>query len=211
MIVDPRSVATREIPRPLAEKLTAAASSFGETFENVKMQDIAAVSGIPRATLYYYFPGKDDVLGFLLRSMLDDLRISVAAAIEAARGGLRDRLAAVVGAQLAHLATNPGTGRLLLANLGRAGRLPAIAAGVDQGFHAPVRRLLEEGVADGSIRELDVEVVSSSLYGATTLVGLRALRVGGRIDIDRLAGAIVDMFWSGIAPNTSMPTPRGTR
>jgi TetR/AcrR family transcriptional regulator len=200
MSVAARSVATREIPAPLAEKLTAAASSFGEAFEEARMHDIAEASGIPRATLYYYFPGKDEVLAFLLRSMLDDLRISVAAAIEAADGGIDAGLAAVVRAQLAHLAANPGTGRLLLANLGKAGRLPAIAAGVDEGFHAPVRRLLSGGIADGSLRELDVEVASSSLYGAVTIVGLRALRLEGRIDVDRLGAAIFDMFWLGIAP-----------
>jgi TetR/AcrR family transcriptional regulator len=124
----------------------------------------------------------------------------VAAAIEAADGGIDLGLTAVVRAQLAHLAANPGTGRLLLANLGRAGRLPTIAAGVDEGFHAPVRRLLSGGIADGSLRELDVEVASSSLYGAVTIVGLRALRLEGRIDVDRLAAAIFDMFWLGIAP-----------
>jgi TetR/AcrR family transcriptional regulator len=200
MSITARSVATRKIPKPLAEKLTAAASAFGDAFEEARMHDIAEASGIPRATLYYYFPGKDEVLAFLLRSMLDDLRISVAAAIEAADGRIDVRLAAVVRAQLSHLAANPGAGGLLLANLGKAGRLPTIAAGIDEGFHAPVRRLLSEGIADGSLRELDVEVASSSLYGAVTILGLRALRVEGRIDVDRLGASILDMFWRGIAP-----------
>jgi AcrR family transcriptional regulator len=207
MSIAARSVATREIPKPLAEKLTSAASSFGDAFEEARMRDIAEACGIPRATLYYYFPGKDEVLAFLLRSMLDDLRISVAAASEAPDGGVDGLLTAVVRAQLAHLAANPGTGRLLLANLGKAGRLPGIAAGVDEGFHAPVRRLLSDGIASGLLKELDVEVASSSLYGAVTIVGLRALRLEGRIDVDRIGTAIFDMFWFGIAP----PGPASTQ
>ncbi len=207
MTITGRSVATREIPELLAERLTAAASSFGDDFEEARMRDIAEASGIPRATLYYYFPGKDEVLAFLLRSMLDDLRVSVAAALEVAEGGVGERLTAVVRAQLTHLAANPGTGRLLLANLGRAGRLPAIAAGVDEGFHAPVRGLLADGIASGSLRGHDVEVVTSSLYGAVTIVGLRALRLEGRIDVDRLGRAIFDMVWFGIAPPGSGSAP----
>lgn len=169
------------------------------------MHDIAEASGVPRATLYYYFPGKEEVLVFLLQSMLDDLRVSVAAAIDSTDGGIDARLNAVVRAQLAHLAANPGTGRLLLANLGTAGRLPTIAAGVDEGFHAPVRGLLSEAIADGLVRALDVEVVASSLYGAVTIVGLRALRLEGRIDVGRLGDAVLDLFWLGIAPSGSAP------
>lgn len=203
--------AGRRVPPPLARKLATALAGFGGDVEGLRMRDIAEISGIPRATLYYYFPSKEDALAFLLRSMLDDLRISVSEAIgdeaNPAGTGTAHRLAAVVRAQLAHLAANPGTGRLLLGTLGSAGRIPTIAAGVEQGFHAPVRRLLADGIAAGAVRQLDVDVTSRLLYGAVTMVGLRALFTDEEIDVDRLAGTVLDVFWSGIAPTA--PNPPG--
>lgn len=190
-------VTMRQVPPGLAAKLAESAESFASTFDAVGMDDIAKSSGIPRATLYYYFSGKDEVLTFLLRSMLTDLRISVANAAES-EGDIRTRLAAIVYAQLGHLAANPSIGQLLLANLGRAGRFPAIAAGIDEGFHAPVRRLLGDEVESGSLVELDVEIVSTALFGAVTVVGFQGLVFDGRIDVDRVAEELFSLFWSGI-------------
>ena len=59
-------MADREEADALADKLTTAAAGFAVAFEDIRMEDIASAIGIPRATLYYYFAGKDDVLAFLL-------------------------------------------------------------------------------------------------------------------------------------------------
>jgi AcrR family transcriptional regulator len=202
-------VRPRRVPAGLADKLTTAASGFAVSFDDVGMEDIASASGIPRATLYYYFAGKDDVLGFLLRSMLDDLRESVAVALDAG-GDARNRLAAVVRAQLAHLAANPAASQLLLMNLGRAGRLGDIATGIDTGFHAPVRRVLADGVASGELVDLDVELTASAFYGAVTIVGLRSLVITGGVDVDAITERLFPVFWSGVTAHRPA-TRRGKR
>ncbi|HVY08864.1 MAG TPA: TetR/AcrR family transcriptional regulator [Mycobacteriales bacterium] len=186
---------THAVPEGLASRLSESAESFTAGFHDIRMEDIAKASGIPRATLYYHFSGKDEVLTFLLRAMLADLKVSVAAAADV-EGDTNARLASVVHAQLNHLAANPGTGQLLLSNLGKAGQLPVIAAGIDEGFHAPVRRILLE--ADDLLVDLDVEVVTTALFGAVTIVGFQGLVSSGRIDVERVARAIVGTFWSGI-------------
>jgi len=203
-------VNTRVVPESLGDKLTAAADAFATSFEDVGMGDIAKASGIPRATLYYYFAGKDDVLAFLLRSMLDDLRISVATAVET-EGDTRTRLFGVVRAQMAHLGANPATSQLLLMNLGRAGRLGVIASGLDEGFHSPVRKILAEGVRDGTLRDIDVQVAATAIYGAVTIVGLQSLVAGEGMDVDRMAGSLFPIFWAGIVAPTSTRSRRKRR
>lgn len=193
------------VPEALADKLAAAADEFAASFEDVGMGDIAKASGIPRATLYYYFAGKDDVLAFLLRSMLDDLRVSVATALEI-EGDTRTRLLGVVRAQLAHLGANPATSQLLLMNLGKAGRLGAIASGVNDGCHAPVRKILADGVRDGALLDIDIQVAATAIYGAVTIVGLQSLVLDGEIDVDGLAESLFPIFWDGIVrPSATRP------
>ena len=188
----------------LAAKLLGAADAYSASFDDVRMDDIANASGIPRATLYYYFSGKDDLLAFLLGTMLADLRVAVSGAVLSA-GDTRSRLEAVVRAQLGHLGANPFIGQLLLANLGKAGKLPDIAAGINDGFHAPVREILADGVQEGVLVGLDPDITAAALYGAVTVVGLRSLLTQGLIEVDRITDSLFPLFWSGIA------RPRPTR
>jgi len=193
-------VGMREVPTAMAAKLNEAADDLLANFDDLQMHDIARAAGVARSSLYYYFANKDDVLAYLLRSVLDDLTTGTVAAIEGP-GTPPERLAAVIRAQLEHLDRNPAASQLLIANLGRAGKLPDIAASVGLGFEEPVRRLLAEGAADGSLRTLtDDDLGATALFGAVLVIGLRALVVEGRIDVDRVMASIGPMFWFGIAP-----------
>ncbi len=200
-------VGMREVPADMAARLTAAASSFISSFDDVRMEDIAAAAGVSRTSLYYYFSGKDDILAFLLRAMLDDLT-QVAVGAASAPGTAPARLEAVIRAQLDHLNAHPTLSQLLIANLGRAGKLPDIAARVNDGFVEPVKRLLAEGAADGTFRTLpDNDLGAGALFGAVLVIGLRSLVTEGSIDVDRVMSMIGPMFWGGIAPNPGDPVP----
>jgi AcrR family transcriptional regulator len=189
----------RTVPDAMADKLMSTAGELVASWDDVRIDDIAATSGVPRATLYYYFSSKEDVLAFLLRRMLDRLTESVADADDEAMA-VPERLAAVVRAQLAHLAEYPATAQLLTSNLGKAGKLPDIAAAINASFHEPVRRLLVLGGAEGSIRPVDPELAATALYGAVTVVGLRCLVIEGGIDVAAVSEQILPMFWSGLRP-----------
>jgi AcrR family transcriptional regulator len=200
-------VGMREVPPDMAANLTAAASTFVASFDEVRMEDIAAAAGVSRTSLYYYFTGKDDILAFLLRAMLDDLT-QVAVGAASGPGSAPHRLGAVIRAQLEHLNAHPTLSQLLIANLGRAGKLPDIAARVNDGFVEPVKRLLAEGAADGSFRTLpDDDLGAGALFGAVLVIGLRSLVTEGSIDVDGVMAMIGPMFWHGIAPAPGDPMP----
>jgi AcrR family transcriptional regulator len=183
----------RPVPDHLVGRLHAAAGALeSTTFDDLGMREIARITGIPRATLYYHFSKKDELVTFLLRTMLEDLRHAVGAAID--RGGdVAVRLRAVVEAQFEHLAANPSLGRLLLVNLGRVERLRILGDGVEAGFRAPVRQLLTEAGAGAA----DVDAIATALYGAVTFVGLDSLLRRGTIESSSLADAVFSTFWHG--------------
>ena len=192
--------AVRELPPEMAAKLKTAANELLLSFSDLQMNDIAAAAGVARSSLYYYFTNKDDVLAFLLRSTLDELTAATAAAA-ASPGDPPTRLRAVIRAQLEHLDSHPAASQVFIANLGRAGKLPDIAAQVTEGFESPVRLLLAEGARDGSLRSMaDDELAATALFGAVLVIGLRSLVLEGHIDVDRVTDLIGPMFWHGLAP-----------
>jgi AcrR family transcriptional regulator len=194
----------RKPPSHLAQKLAASADGFAATFDDLRMDDIAEISGIPRATLYYYFAGKDDILAFLLQSQLEALKTKLATA-STGGGSLKARLTELVRLQLAEIAASPAAAQLLLSNLGRLGKLPDLAASVQDVFLAPIDHLLGQAGSAG-------EITSSAIFGAVTVVGLRAIVLDGWLDADRLAAQLVDLFWTGLAapapPVATVPTKK---
>jgi hypothetical protein len=77
----------RVVPQWLTISEESVAAVFTrEGFQQTRMEQLAAACGVPRATLYYHFGGKDEVLAWLLRSTLDDLGALPGAACEPGSG-----------------------------------------------------------------------------------------------------------------------------
>lgn len=189
----------RVIPPDIVSKLPRAAAVFAEHgFEAAKIDDVSHAIGVPRATLYYYFAGKEDILAFLLQSLLDDIAARVAAKA-VVRGPAVDRLRAVLEAQLQVLGGNPETAQLLVTNLGRVGRLTDIATAVDAAFHEPVRTLIAAGASDGSLRQVNVERTASAIFGAVVLVGLHEIVVRGSLQSAEVLTDLEQLLLEGLA------------
>ena len=206
----------RAVPDALAERLRPAAETFAALgFEQARLDDLTAATGIPTSTLYYYFDGKQEILTFLLADWLAKVgsAVTAAASDDGTAGGAgartaRDRLIAVVRAQVAQMAAHPATCRILLAELGRIDRLPNLADQVREVFMLPVARVLAEGALDGSLRRVDPEVTASAVYGAVTITGVRYVLTGGAFTPDEIADRVLSLVLDGVAPRTPDPGAR---
>ena len=90
----------RHVPAQIAARLPAAAELFADRgFENTKVEDVAAATGVPKATLYYYFSGKEEILAFLFEDMLTAIADQAAIAM-GTEGTARERLELVVKTQI---------------------------------------------------------------------------------------------------------------
>jgi TetR/AcrR family transcriptional regulator len=189
----------RVLPDAIARRQAVLAETFAaKGFDETRMEDLAEATDIPKATLYYHFAGKEDILAWLLRSTLSDLGEAVTKATEGP-GPARRRLEAVVRAQLRIMAERPAACRILIADLGRASRMPDIAEGVGRAFHGPVLRLLAEGATDGSWPKVkDAETVASAIFGAVVIPALDQLVRSGSLDPSRLARPVLRLVFSGV-------------
>jgi AcrR family transcriptional regulator len=190
----------QEIPDDLARRLRETAEKIGTSFDDMTMEAIVEATGIPRATLYYHFRSREQVLAFLLSATLRDISEAVETAASSP-APVHDRLVGVVQAQLQTMAANPATTQLLVANLGRAGKLPDIAAGIDRAFRLPVQQLLVDGAADGSLKAVDPELTATAIFGAVTVVGLNAIMREGHLDVAKVLDGLV-VLWGGIEPRS---------
>lgn len=192
----------RVLPRKHEDKLTAilrvAAQLFAENgYEATSLDSIAERLGMHKATLYHYIESKESILYQCLVRSFEDLE----SVIE--RTG--DRSVPVLerlrdfATQLAH-AQNNDFGRCLA----MVGSKPVdqVPGGVIRKFQkrldTTVRSLILEGIADGSIRPCNPGLASAMLFGALNWVP-RWYRVDGKLSVDQIADAFMDIFADGVS------------
>ena len=187
------------MPDSVADKLYAAADLIAaKGLENTKIDEIATAAGVPRATLYYHFAGKEEILAFLLRHSLAALADEVAEAA-ATPGTGRQRLAAVIGVWIEHTMRRPGVSRALVGDLGRAIRLPELAGAVQKAFYDPIAGVLTAGAEDGSLRTFaNPESVAVSVFGAVMMSAMLHNVVGSARSHGEVVADVMDLLMSGV-------------
>ena len=200
--------AIRPLPDDLAERIDLAAQVFADNgLDATRIEHLAKATGIPRATLYYYFPGKEHILAHLLSRTLRQMTATLSD-VAAEPGTGRERLARLVRAHLVFIGEHGPTYRLLFAELGRAASLVDIAAGVDLAIMSPIREALRDGQRDGSLHVDDIGAATSIVYGAVLITGMQHLLIGSDRQLEDRATALLDVILSGIG---ATPKPRRSR
>ncbi len=186
-------------PADLAERLWAVSDQVLQPGTEMRMDDLAALAGIPRATLYYYFSGKDDVFAFLLAQKLQ--RGTAAITKAAARKGTAiERLSAVVRAMLATMAEHPELCTRLLRSMTdatEAGEGGQLLAEIERTLMVPVRQLLDEGSADGELVVKDPANTTLALMGAVAIVSM-VHTARGDFDPDAIAKWLIPQMLDGL-------------
>ena len=192
----------KQPPEDLAQKLIDASSKFAGTGLDVSMDQVAQAADVPRATLYYYFSGKEDIVDFYLSHKLD----SVSAAMEkaaASEGTVIDRIGEVVRAVLHAMAAQPALCTELPEALRRAqANLSEVAMKAETVMRQPLRTLLIEGQANDELNVPDIELAIDAIHGALSQVALVRLTRDGGLDAEGVADTLVPLITSGISAET---------
>lgn len=189
----------KKVPEDLRERLFAVADGVLAQGPDVRIDEVAEEAGIPRATLYYYFSGKDDLVTFLMEEKLD----RVAAAVEKARAGEGEpveRFEAALMAVTHEFASYPAICLNMVAAMGRLEAMAEMMFAADRAALTPLRELLIEARALGQVDVDDIDLTVAALMGALNMAVLRSYASGVEIDPDALPAALVPQLLNGIKP-----------
>lgn len=130
-----------------------------------RMRDIAAEVGMHTGNLYYYFRDKGELLAFCQEATLDRL-LALAARAEAADLAADAKLRLLVSGHVVALNEEvPGSLAHLEIEAIDAARRPAIIERRDA-YEETWRRVIEDGIAAGVLREVDADTAARALLGA---------------------------------------------
>jgi AcrR family transcriptional regulator len=184
-------------PPELTERLLAVSDQLEGTEFDVTIDEVAKLADVPRATLYYYFSGKDDLVAFFLNEKFGLVREAIADA--AASGGtVSDRLTQAMTAILQSIQQHPPLCTELPLAVKRAGNMGEVMANADRVMMTPLRELLIEGRATGELAVDDVELTATALMGALHFVGMMHVTTTGVLDAEGVAASLVPQLINGL-------------
>jgi AcrR family transcriptional regulator len=176
--------------------LAAAAKAFlAREFHEVLIDDVAAVAGTGKGTIYRYFPTKEELFFVSVLHGLDGLYEAMGRELAQERSP-RQRLAIIATAVLRFVWNRRDLVTLLHRDERLFARRQAEFYERRQKIVGLVRRAIEEGISRGEFREVDPTT------GAELFLGmLRGLNVFRRPTdtIEKIVADSLDVFWNGIA------------
>lgn len=150
-------------PADLANRLREASPEILRLGEDPNFDEVSERTGVARATLYYYFSGRDDLYAFLLTSHLEEW----AAQFSSVEGGDPvQHLQRVLEAMVEFLAARPGVCAGLLSALGSGTQMDDVMRANERIVAAPLRGILQEGEREGVLVFYDAHDTANAFTGA---------------------------------------------
>jgi AcrR family transcriptional regulator len=184
-------------PDDLADRLLGASEMILATAPPARFDDIAEQVGVARATLYYYFSGRDDLLSFVLAE-----HIRRGAEIIAAAAGETpaERLRVTVAGLVRFLGEHPELCPALLGAMGAAGQMREALEANESSIAAPLRQIVGEGMAAGEFAAGDLADVTGALMGAVLMQVVSRYMRGAAIESDETVAELTEIAMRVVAP-----------
>ena len=179
--------------------LQAAVRSFNENgFRATSLEEIAATLGVSKPTLYHYFAGKDDILFECARRGLEDIR-EAAAAVERTGGSACQRLEALMRGYAMVMTQDFGMCVIRVPDHELAPEVRRRLRDLKREIDLTVRRVVEEGVRDGSLVAGDPQLATFAIAGALNWIARWYDPFGARAP-EEIAAGMASMLMSGMLP-----------
>ncbi|MDP3761200.1 MAG: TetR/AcrR family transcriptional regulator [Ramlibacter sp.] len=190
--------------------LRTAARLFNERgFYATSLNDLAKLLHVTKPSLYYYVKSKDDILLQILHHAMGQIDPAIGLAEATGVNGL-DKVRIFLG-KYVHVLTGEFGKCLVL-----SGTTPLEQDSRDQlapsfrRIDRAVRKMVADGVKDGSIAPCDPKIAAFALFGALHWM-TSWYRPDGARSPDELADEIFQIFKNGMANTKPASQPRGRR
>ena len=221
----PGSTYHRHRERQRRRILEAARRLFDEQgIDRTTMAEAMAASGLRASTLYEYFSKKDDIVWAIFSDMLEEESARAKTAVDGATTGLA-KIMALLGYMADQLSNDPAKVRFMAqfdamyARNWPVERLLTLEGQLNENGFEGFRRLIREGIADGSLRpDLDPDLTLHAVINAVIGAQRRLASLGTKVEleygqtIDRLFRETIRIIEFGLratAPSSSNePPPR---
>jgi TetR/AcrR family transcriptional regulator len=176
-------------------------------YAETPIRDIARAAGVNSALIHYYFKNKDGLYRAILANAGSTVHSFLVEAVEGAESA-QQRIDRFVRAYASYILGHPNLARILFREMITGGaRLAELTTNYAQKNYSILRQTLTEGVRNGELRKLDVDLAPLSLLGMVIVFQVARPVISVVMNrtqydenfIDRLSEHTVELFLKGAA------------
>ncbi len=205
-----RRLRTRDRDGKRVAIIRAAARAFSEHgFHNTSIDMIARTLKVTKPTVYYYVANKEQLLFECFVAGLERIRTAMSRAgrLPELAG---DRLQLVISNYAQAIASEYGWCMVRAEDQdlspAMSAQIKALKSEIDQG----IRRLLREGMRDGSIQRCDPKMTAFAIAGALNWIA-HWYRQDQSLSPRQIAAAFSSIFYAGLTPRVAPGKARRTK
>lgn len=204
-----RRVRTRDRDTKRVAVIRAAARAFSvHGYHNTSIDMIAAMLNVTKPTVYYYVANKEQLLFECFVAGLERIRNAMSRAGRLPRLA-GERLELVISNYAQAIASEYGWCMVRAEDQdlspAMSAQIKALKSEIDQG----IRRLLREGMRDGSIQRCDPKMTAFAIAGALNWIA-HWYRQDQSLSPRQIAGAFTRIFYRGLLPRSARRPKRAT-
>lgn len=182
--------------------LEAARAAFVETgFVPTRMEDIARRANLSKGGVYFHFSSKQELFDALVQQEYD-VSIGMLEQVRRQEGSVAEKLATLARFYLGRLGDNTVSSRFFVVMQAVAIRDPQVRSRLvtmHEAFVVAIESVLQEGVARGEVRPVDINSVGTLLKAIIN--GLEvAAAMGYNPNLGRVAQSSLEVLMLGLAP-----------
>jgi AcrR family transcriptional regulator len=177
----------------------AAARAFRERgFHNTSLDDIAAALDVTKPTIYYYVTNKEQLLFQCFRAGLDELRSACRTARQL-EAPARERLRTMLQGYAEAIASDFGWCMVSAEDQDLSPAMSRQIKSLKSEIDQAIRRMIREGIHDGSIGRCDPRMTAFALAGALNWIA-HWYREDRSMTAAQIAETFVSLFENGLRP-----------
>lgn len=195
----PVTTRVRDRERKRDAVIAAAARAFrARGYHNTSLDDIAGVLNVTKPTVYHYVENKEQLLFECFRAGLRQI-MEAFEEVRTSKAPARQRLAIVVTRYAQAITSDFGWCMVQAENQdlspAMSRKVKALKSEIDQGL----RRLLQEGASDGSLRKCDAKMTAFAIAGSLNWIA-HWYRSDESLTAAEIAARFIELFDLGLQP-----------
>ena len=160
-------------------------------YDNTSVEDITAIAGVAKGSLYYHFSKKEDIFDMLLKEGFELLKNNIEIKAKNCTTAL-EKIKAVILIQIKVIVKYEYFLNVVFSQLwGEEEKNKKCKKAVFQ-YIKIIEKIVNEGIANGEFYDGDVEAIASGIFGVTCSSLIYRIKKNRKVDVIQVYNGFID-------------------